>query len=98
MFASFLSFIAALLTLVAIAIDIALYTVIHDRVHSLGDVQVRSVAAPGTAEPPRFSLLGIADTWFNYRSLDHARFIGPTSDGRMHGVAWASSFSHGGRD
>lgn len=52
MFASLLSFIAALLTLTAIAMDIALYTVVHDRVHSLGNVQVRSVAAPGTAEPP----------------------------------------------
>jgi hypothetical protein len=100
MFASLLSFIAALLTLIAIAIDIALYTVVHDRVRSLDGVQVRSLAAPGTAKrpPPRFSLLGIADTWFNHRSLDHARFVGPTSDGRMHGVAWASSFSHGGRD
>jgi len=50
MFASLLSFIAALLTLIAIAIDITLYTIVHDRVHNLDDVQVRSVVAPGTAE------------------------------------------------
>jgi hypothetical protein len=50
MFASFLSFIAALLTLIAIAIDITLYTIVHNRVHNLNGVQVRSVVAPGMAE------------------------------------------------
>jgi len=47
MFASFLSFIAALLTLIAIAIDITLYTIVHNRVHNLDGVRVRSVVAPG---------------------------------------------------
>lgn len=54
MFASLLSFIAALLTLVAIAIDIALYTIMHDRLNNLDNVQVRSVVAPGTAEHTPF--------------------------------------------
>jgi len=47
MFASFLSFVAALLTLVAIAMDIALYTIVHDKLNNLDNVQVRSVVAPG---------------------------------------------------
>jgi hypothetical protein len=55
LFASFLSFIAALLTLIAFAIDIALYVIVHDKVHRLPDVQVRTVAGPGTAtETPFF--------------------------------------------
>jgi hypothetical protein len=59
----FLSFIAALLTLIALAIDIALYAIVHNRVHSLDGVQVRSVAAPGIANSRHlFSSLGIADT------------------------------------
>ncbi|KAI0002882.1 hypothetical protein BJV74DRAFT_556169 [Russula compacta] len=45
--ASLLSFVAALLTIIAFTIDIALYAIVHDRVHRLSNVQVRSVAAPG---------------------------------------------------
>ncbi|KAI0250547.1 hypothetical protein BJV78DRAFT_553324 [Lactifluus subvellereus] len=45
--ASLLSFIAALLTLIAFVIDIALYTIVHNSVSNLDGVQVRSVAAPG---------------------------------------------------
>ena len=52
LFASLLSFIAALLTIIALAIDIALYVIVHDRVHRLHDVQVRTVAAPGMAKNP----------------------------------------------
>jgi len=44
---SLLSFAAALLTVIAFAIDISLYTIVHSKVHRLGDVQVRSVAGPG---------------------------------------------------
>jgi preprotein translocase subunit SecF len=51
LFASLLSFIAALLTLIAFAIDIALYIIVHDRVQRLQDGQTRSVAAPGMAKP-----------------------------------------------
>ena len=47
-FAPFISFIAALLTLIAFSIDIALYIVVRDRVLRLPDVQVHTVAAPGT--------------------------------------------------
>lgn len=52
LFASLLSFIAALLTIIALAIDIALYVIVHDRVHRLRDVQVHTVAAPGMAKTP----------------------------------------------
>lgn len=45
--ASLLSFIAALLTLIAFSIDLALYIIVRDRVPRLHDVQVHSVAAPG---------------------------------------------------
>ncbi len=45
--ASLLSYLAALLTLVAFAIDIALYVIVRDRVNNLDNVGVRSVAAPG---------------------------------------------------
>ncbi|KAI9466599.1 hypothetical protein BJY52DRAFT_1233042 [Lactarius psammicola] len=45
--ASLLSFLAAFLTLVAFAIDIALYVIVRDRVNNLDNVGVRSVAAPG---------------------------------------------------
>jgi len=45
--ASSLAFIAALLTLIAFAIDIALYVIVRDKVPRLPDVQVRTVAAPG---------------------------------------------------
>ena len=48
LFASFVAFVAALLTLIAFAIDIALYIIVRDKVHRLPDVQVRTVAAPGT--------------------------------------------------
>jgi hypothetical protein len=48
LFSSFLAFIAALLTLIAFAIDIALYIIVRDKVLRLPDVQVRTVAAPGT--------------------------------------------------
>jgi hypothetical protein len=48
LFSSFFAFIAALLTLIAFAIDIALYIVVRDKVLRLPDVQVRTVAAPGT--------------------------------------------------
>jgi hypothetical protein len=54
MLATFLAFIAALLTLIAFAIDIALYAIVHSRVHTLDGVQVRSIAAPGTAKLPPF--------------------------------------------
>ncbi|KAN0124417.1 hypothetical protein V8E52_002066 [Russula decolorans] len=47
LFSSLISFIAALLTLIAFAIDIALYTIVRDKVLRLPDVQVRTVAAPG---------------------------------------------------
>lgn len=57
LFASLLSFVAALLTLIAFAIDIALYTIVHDRVRRLSNVQVHSVAAPGTSTvQPQFFL------------------------------------------
>ena len=46
--ASLVAFIAALLTLIAFAIDIALYIIVRDKVHRLSDVQVRTVPAPGT--------------------------------------------------
>ena len=42
-----LSFLAALLTLIAFAIDIALYVVVRDRVSNLDYVGVHSIAAPG---------------------------------------------------
>jgi len=45
--ASLLSFLAAVLTLIAFAIDIALYVIVRDRVNRLDNVGVRSVAAPG---------------------------------------------------
>jgi hypothetical protein len=45
--ASLLSFLAALLTLVAFVIDIALYVIVRDTVNNLNNVGVRSVAAPG---------------------------------------------------
>lgn len=45
--ASVLSFLAALLTLIAFAIDIALYVIVRDRVHNLDGVGERSIAAPG---------------------------------------------------
>ncbi|KAI0302967.1 hypothetical protein BC826DRAFT_323054 [Russula brevipes] len=38
---SLLSFAAALLTVIAFAIDISLYTIVHSKVHRLGDVQSR---------------------------------------------------------
>ncbi|SRR6266404_2016288 len=44
---SLLSFLAALLTLIAFAIDIALYVIVRDRVGSFENIGVRSVAAPG---------------------------------------------------
>ncbi|KAH9963323.1 hypothetical protein BC827DRAFT_1129003 [Russula dissimulans] len=47
LWSSALSVIAAFLTLIALAIDIALYAIVHNRVHRLGNVQVHSVAAPG---------------------------------------------------
>jgi hypothetical protein len=57
--ASLLSFIAALLTLIAFAIDIALYIIVRDKVHRLPDVQVHTVAAPGTTpDDPLFFTLG----------------------------------------
>lgn len=54
LFASLLSFIAALITLIAFAIDIALYVIVHDRVHRLED-QVSTVAAPGVSKAPFLS-------------------------------------------
>lgn len=45
--ASLLSFLAALLTLIAFAIDVALYVIVRDRVNNIDNVDVRSVAAPG---------------------------------------------------
>jgi hypothetical protein len=51
LFASILSFIAAFLTLIAFAIDIALYIIVHDRVQRLLDGRIRTVAAPGMAKP-----------------------------------------------
>ncbi|KAH9172150.1 hypothetical protein EDB89DRAFT_2220193 [Lactarius sanguifluus] len=45
--ASLLSFLAALLTLIAFAIDLALYVIVRDRVNNLDNVSARSVAAPG---------------------------------------------------
>ncbi|KAH9992139.1 hypothetical protein BJV77DRAFT_454072 [Russula vinacea] len=47
LFSIILSFIAAFLTLIAFAIDIALYIIVHDRVQRILDGQVRTVAAPG---------------------------------------------------
>ena len=49
--ASLLSFIAALLTLIALAIDIALYVIVRDRAHRLDDA-LHTVAAPGMAKNP----------------------------------------------
>ena len=51
LFSIILSFIAAFLTLIAFAIDIALYIIVHDRVQRILDGQVRTVAAPGMAKP-----------------------------------------------
>ncbi|KAI0269398.1 actin cortical patch SUR7/pH-response regulator pali [Gloeopeniophorella convolvens] len=45
--ASILSFLAAILTLIAFAIDIALYVMVHNKVNNLHDVHVHSVAGPG---------------------------------------------------
>ncbi|KAH9037649.1 hypothetical protein EDB85DRAFT_589917 [Lactarius pseudohatsudake] len=45
--ASLLSFLAALLTLIAFAIDLSLYVIVRDRVNNLDSVSARSVAAPG---------------------------------------------------
>ncbi|KAH9065095.1 hypothetical protein EDB83DRAFT_2599515 [Lactarius deliciosus] len=45
--ASLLSFLAALLTLIAFAIDLSLYVIVRDRVNNLDNVSARSVAAPG---------------------------------------------------
>ncbi|KAI9448440.1 hypothetical protein H4582DRAFT_1802503 [Lactarius indigo] len=45
--ASLLSFLAALLTLIAFAIDLALYVIVRDRVNNLDNISARSVAAPG---------------------------------------------------
>ena len=56
LFSSLLAFIAAFLTLIAFAIDIALYTIVHDRVLRLPDVQVRTVAAPGAIAVFHFPL------------------------------------------
>ncbi|KAI9507209.1 hypothetical protein F5148DRAFT_1207473 [Russula earlei] len=52
LFASFLSVIAALLTLIALAIDVGLYVIVHNSVHRLNDVQALSIAAPGSVEFP----------------------------------------------
>ena len=46
--APFIAFIAAFLTLIAFSIDIALYIIVRNRVLRLPDVQVHTVAAPGT--------------------------------------------------
>ena len=51
LFSIIFSFIAAFLTLIAFAIDIALYIIVHDRVQRILDRQVRTVAAPGMAKP-----------------------------------------------
>jgi hypothetical protein len=59
--ASLLSFIAALLTLIAFAIDITLYIIVHNRVQRLQNGLARTVAGPGMAFP--FSSLGMVDTW-----------------------------------
>jgi hypothetical protein len=56
LFSSLISFIAALLTLIAFAIDIALYTIVRDKVLRLPDVQVRTVAAPGAIAVFHFPL------------------------------------------
>jgi hypothetical protein len=48
--ASLLSFLAAVLTLIAFAIDIALYVIVRDRVSKLDNVGVRSIAAPGGSD------------------------------------------------
>jgi hypothetical protein len=101
LFSSFLAFIAALLTLIAFAIDIAFYIIVRDRVRRLPDVQVRTVAAPGksrSAEDPYFffyflSAFGIANTW--NRVLDHAHITAPTPHGWMHRLAWSPPFPHG---
>ncbi|KAN0140132.1 Actin cortical patch SUR7/pH-response regulator PalI [Lactarius tabidus] len=45
--ASLLSFLAAILTLIAFAIDISLYVIVRDRVNNLDNVGVRSIAGPG---------------------------------------------------
>ena len=62
--ASLLSFVAALLTLIAFAIDITLYIIVHNRVQRLQYGLARTVAAPGMAKTAfPFSSLGIVDTW-----------------------------------
>ena len=61
LFSIILSFIAAFLTLIAFAIDIALYIIVHDRVQRILDGQVRTVAAPGMAKP--FFLFLSVDMW-----------------------------------
>ena len=59
LFSIILSFIAAFLTLIAFAIDIALYIIVHDRVQRILDGQVRTVAAPGMAKPFFLSPLSV---------------------------------------
>jgi hypothetical protein len=78
LFASLLSFIAALLTLIAFAIDIALYIIVHDRVQRLQDGQTRSVAAPGvwiTLVSLILLLMAVCTGWFGRR---RSRMAGAT--------------------
>jgi len=76
---SVFSVIAALLTLIALAIDIALYTIVHNRVHRLSNVQVDSVAAPGlwlTLTSLILLLIAGCTAWFGRR---RARMSGATN-------------------
>ncbi len=47
MLAMLLSFLAAFLTLIAFAIDISLFVILRNRVHSLGNVEGHTFAGPG---------------------------------------------------
>jgi len=47
MLATILSFLAAFLTFIAFAVDISLFVILRNRVHSLGDVEGHTFAGPG---------------------------------------------------
>ncbi|KAI0069317.1 pali-domain-containing protein [Artomyces pyxidatus] len=78
---SLTAFLAALLTLIAFAIDIALYAFVHDKQNNLSGVHVRTVAGPGfwiTLAALLLLLLGGCTVCFGRR---RERMSGATSYG-----------------
>ncbi|KAH9987374.1 hypothetical protein BJV77DRAFT_796733 [Russula vinacea] len=76
--ASLLSFVAALLTLIAFAIDITLYIIVHNRVQRLQYGLARTVAAPGvwiTLVSLIMLLMAACTGWFGRR---RSRMAGAT--------------------